>query len=425
MATPKDTQELGLTKFAPKRPKRAIFTDPFLKGLKPATPTEVRYEVLDAGTKHQLYPGFGIRVSSTGRKVFFLAYRKNGRRRRYTIGTFPQLSLADARERVLAVRRDTDYDPAREKAVRRAAPTFSELAEEFRARYVDTDEIRPSTAEGYARHLRTLDAHFGDRKVTAITIDDAEDFRDTHEETPVGTNRALEVLSRVFSWARADRKFRPFVPANPCEGLKALPETPESRVLRRGELKAVLEAANELEPRWRDAVWWLALHGCRPSDVYLRGVRRGVRWDDLDLAASEWHLPITKASTSTGAPIPRVVPLTDRALRVVERAKAYRKGEFVFPLRWDSVAAAVRKKTGQPFAPKDLRTTCATEMQRLGVLPDIIDRVQGRTPWGPRVRERYQKYAYQKEQREALEKWQRHLLSLAREPRSGRGRRKR
>jgi hypothetical protein len=416
MATPNAPQETGVTKFAPKRPKRAVFTDPFLKGLKPATRAEIRYEVLDAGTKHQLYPGFGIRVS-TRRKVFFLAYRRNGRRRRYTIGTFPQVSLADARGRALAVRQDTDYDPAREKAVRRAAPTFRELADQFRARYVDTDKIRPSTAEGYRRHLRTLTSHFGEEKLSDVTAELIEDFRDERASTPVGTNRALEVLSRLFSWGRENRELRAFLPANPCAGMKALDEEPQNRVLKRDELRAVLVVANTLPPVQRDAVWWLSLHGCRASDVYLRTVRRGVRWDDLDVEAHEWKLPTTKTK-------PRIVPLTAAALRAVKRAEAYRSGEFVFPVRWDSLAAAVRKETSQPFAPKDIRTTVATEMQRLHVLPDIIDRVQGREPLGPSVRPIYQQYAYLDEQREALERWQRHLLSLAPEPRSRRGRKK-
>lgn len=220
--------------------------------------------------------------------------------------------------------------------------------------------------------------------------------------------------SRIESYeALAERvgsvKLRPFITANPVEGLRALREPSVSRVLKRAELGLVLEAANELTPRWRDALWWLALHGCRPADVYLRGSKRGIRWDDLDLEAREWLLPITKTE-------PRVVPLTDAALRVLTRVRQYGSEELVFRLRWDALGAAVRKKTGLEFSPKDLRTTCATEMQRLGVLPDIIDRVQGRSPYGPAVRARYQKHAYLDEQRAALELWQEKLLELAREP---------
>jgi hypothetical protein len=39
----------------------------------------------------------GLRVSSQGRKTWFVMYRSGGRLRRYTLGMYPVLSLADAR----------------------------------------------------------------------------------------------------------------------------------------------------------------------------------------------------------------------------------------------------------------------------------------------------------------------------------------
>lgn len=47
----------------------------------------------------ELLPGFGIRVSPSGRKSWFAMGRVDGDQRRHTIGTFPKISLADARER--------------------------------------------------------------------------------------------------------------------------------------------------------------------------------------------------------------------------------------------------------------------------------------------------------------------------------------
>src|SRR5690349_16131886 len=48
---------------------------------------------------------FGVRVSRGGRKVFFLIYPENGRRKRVTLGTYPLLSLEAAREEALRVLR--------------------------------------------------------------------------------------------------------------------------------------------------------------------------------------------------------------------------------------------------------------------------------------------------------------------------------
>lgn len=52
-----------------------------------------RIEIWDSKT-----PGFGVRVAPTGTKSFVLLYRQNGRARRMTLGRYPALSLADARQ---------------------------------------------------------------------------------------------------------------------------------------------------------------------------------------------------------------------------------------------------------------------------------------------------------------------------------------
>ena len=47
-------------------------------------------------------PALGLRVAPSGRKTWFIMYRSGGRLRRLTLGTYPVLSLADAREQALA-----------------------------------------------------------------------------------------------------------------------------------------------------------------------------------------------------------------------------------------------------------------------------------------------------------------------------------
>jgi hypothetical protein len=42
--------------------------------------------------------GFGVRVSPTGRKVWFVVTRVGDRQKRVTIGTYPAISLAEARD---------------------------------------------------------------------------------------------------------------------------------------------------------------------------------------------------------------------------------------------------------------------------------------------------------------------------------------
>ncbi len=64
-------------------------TDRAVKLLKART---ARYEVWDSST-----PGFGVRVSPTGRRTFVFLYRFEGLARRMSLGVYPRVSLATAR----------------------------------------------------------------------------------------------------------------------------------------------------------------------------------------------------------------------------------------------------------------------------------------------------------------------------------------
>jgi len=74
---------------------------------------------------------FGVRVSRAGRKVFFVFYRAQGKKKRFNLGAYPMLSLADARKKAIRAMADIEEgsDPAKEKQEKRTAETFSELVE--------------------------------------------------------------------------------------------------------------------------------------------------------------------------------------------------------------------------------------------------------------------------------------------------------
>ena len=60
-----------------------------------------RYEVRD-----ELLTGFMVKVSSVGKKVFYLNTRINGRASRIKIGDYPLISLAEARQKAQGILRD-------------------------------------------------------------------------------------------------------------------------------------------------------------------------------------------------------------------------------------------------------------------------------------------------------------------------------
>jgi hypothetical protein len=81
------------------------------------------------------YKRFGLRVSPGGRKTWIVFYRHNGRPRRMSLGTYPETSLAKAREKARDALTSVDdgTDPAVAKVEERLAETFGELARVRRA----------------------------------------------------------------------------------------------------------------------------------------------------------------------------------------------------------------------------------------------------------------------------------------------------
>lgn len=67
------------------------FTEQGIRALKPTDTPQMDYW-------DDKVTGFGIRVSQSGRKTWFVYYRIKGTKRRYTFGTYPTLSLSEARD---------------------------------------------------------------------------------------------------------------------------------------------------------------------------------------------------------------------------------------------------------------------------------------------------------------------------------------
>ena len=352
--------------------------------------------------------GFVLRVTRTGRKTFYFRYRNSyGKYSRVRIGTYPELSLADAREkaRSLQVEVDTGEDPAEDLQRIREAPTVAVLATEYVERYAKRRKRSWKEDERLlAKHVVPL---VGDvrapelRRRQVITLVE----KLVAGGTPVQANRVLRVMSKMFNWGiEVD-----LIESNPCHNIRPPGlERRRDRVLTEAEIQLLWRSLEDENPVVAAAMRLLLLTGQRSGEV----IR--MRWSDIE--EDVWTIP-SEWSKSGGV---HVVPLSSVALQQVRRFE----GEdpvWVLPtprgegrLHDNSLshsAGRIRRKLQLPhWTPHDLRRTVATELGRLGYNGFLIGRLLGHADRS--ITAVYNRWDYLPEKREMLERWGQRLMEI-------------
>src|SRR3989442_2694485 len=186
------------TKKAAKRSKPVKLTDQYLRTIAvPLDAPDARITIRD-----MIVPRFEVRVARGGAKTFVIRYRHRGRQVRLTLGHYPALTLADARD--LAKKKlalvEQGHDPAAERRADREAPTFATLATEYIERHA---KVRKRSWKADERHLRVdVLPVLGDRVAKDITRRDVRALvEDIAQRAPVHANRILALVKGVLAVA--------------------------------------------------------------------------------------------------------------------------------------------------------------------------------------------------------------------------------
>ena len=269
--------------------------------------------------------GFGLRVTAAGARAFILNYRRrtDGVERRFTIGSYPDWSVAGAREEARKLKRlvDVGGDPVGELRTARAAATMDDLCNRFLRDHCP--KLRPITQRDYRLMIEhTLRPTFGKMKVEAVTLADVDAWhRKRTKDAPIQANRALGVLSRMLTLAS---RWGLRMGANPCKGIERNPEGKRVRYLTPDEtarLSAALDAHSNRDAV--DAIRLMLLTGSR------KGETLASRWDDFDLVAGKW----VKPGATTKQKTVHIVPLSAPAVQLLTARQ--RTSDYVFPGRSD------------------------------------------------------------------------------------------
>jgi integrase len=385
------------------------FTAKLVQNLRPGT---ARREIPDA---HM--PGLYLILQPSGSRSWAVRYRFNGKTRKHTIGRWPAVDLATARQLAAKALRSVaeQKDPGHAKAEARAAPpdTVGRVVGEFLDRHVRRN-CRPRTIAERERQFRNhVLPRWRDRPIGTITRRDAVKLLDEIVDVgPVAANRLCTTLGAFFRWCVA----RDIVAINPMIGVRPPSvERPRDRVLTANELAAVWRAADRIGFPFGDVVKLLILTGQRRAEV------AGMQWSELDLERAQWTLPAARVKNARE----HVVPLSDSALEIlatVPRVYAPR----IFTSGVGTVAYTDGKRAIDALLPPDmprwtlhdLRRSAVTHMAEIGVQPHVIEAVINHVSGHKAgVAGIYNRSTYAVERRAALSRWADHVLALA----AGRG----
>ncbi|MCM2505787.1 tyrosine-type recombinase/integrase [Aureimonas altamirensis] len=362
--------------------------------------------------------GLVLRVGPSGAKSWTFIYTAegDGEKRRVTLGRHPALTLEKARRKALdlAAAVADGGDPASDKRASREAMTFADLAGLYVERYAKRNK---KSWEQDDRLLRVeVLPVIGKKKMTAVTKRDVLDIIEAKAEAGflVQSNRLLALLRKLGNWAVAED----YIAASPAAGVKPRSKpVSRDRVLSEDEVAAIWKAlpGAALRGVTRDVFRLLLLTGQRSGEV------SGMRRSEVDVDAALWTIPAARTKNGRA----HTVPLSPAAMELVN-ARLSKAGEerdaplFAHvdePMPSNAIAHAARLKLQlfeDPWTPHDIRRTVATMMADSGTLPHVIEAVLNHiSGFRAGVAGTYNRNAYDREKRQALDMWADRLDAIA------------
>jgi integrase len=256
--------------------------------IKAARPTEKPYKLADGD-------GLALLVKPNGARLWRFRYFWHGAERMISLGAYPAVSLALARDKRDEARKQlvTGIDPSADRKAKRAAHKvlFSHYSAPWAERHDKT--LRPSTRARDARIIKAVDAELGKRPVVTITAADIvaalQAIQTRHGREYA--DRAHSFVRRVLGVPLAEGK----LPSNPAAGIDrdaALGKRAKSQK-RPGIVEPLrfAELLRAIDNYQGSLVTRVALHlqarlFVRPQTELLKA-----RWSEFDFAAAFWTIP--------------------------------------------------------------------------------------------------------------------------------------
>ena len=380
-----------------------------------AKPKEKPYKLSDGR-------GMYLEIMPNGSRYWRLKYRHCGKEKRLAMGVYPDVSLAEARDRRERARNQiaNGIDPgaakqaAKQSAKTEAVNNFEALAREWFAKY------SPAWAPGHSEKLirrfeRDVFPWIGAHPVAQITAQDLLlVLRRIESRGAVDTaHRAHQNCSQVFRYAvatgRAERD-----PSGDLRGALSPPRNANASITDTKEVGALLRAIDGYKGSF---VTKCALR-LAPRLFVRPGELRKAEWSEFDLDKAEWRIPGEKMKMR----VTHIVPLSAQSVEILRELRSLTgEGKYLFPgshskgrpMSENTINSALRRMgygkddmTGHGF-----RSMASTILNEQGWNRDAIERQLAHAE-RDNVRAAYNYAEHLPERRKMMQQWSDYLDKL-------------
>jgi integrase len=280
--------------------------------------------------------GLYLLITPSGGRLWKLKFRTlTGIEKKLSLGSYPELSLKDARARRDEARRNlaNGIDPAEKKQREikaskvSATNTFSAVAEAYIAKN-ERDGLAPNTIVKRRWFIRLLQKAIGSRPITEIQPFDVLEAVRPYEaaKNDEKAHRTLQFVGGVYRYAIANQ----LAVSDPTRDLRGALAKRQPKhhaaILEPKRVGDLLRSIDGYEgqglPITRIALQLSPYLFVRPGEL------RRAEWQEIDMEAAVWRIPAAKMKGRQE----HVVPLARQALALFEAARELTgDGRYVFP----------------------------------------------------------------------------------------------
>ena len=378
-----------------------------------AKPRERRYKIFDE-------TGLFLIVTPEGGKWWRCRYRWQGKEQTLSLGTYPKVTLRQARLAREAIQKQL-RDGVNPSEARKASDAGMQDTFEVMARAWHTARAPRWSAVHAARLLRDLEKDvfpwLGMKPIRTLTALDLKAILQRIQERGAldSAHRVLQVCGQVFRYAIAGHHAE----RNPAADLKGWLPSParthfatitEPQVI--GALIRALDGYSGSFPV-RCALRLATRLMVRPGEL------RQAEWSEFDWEAAEWRIPGVKMKMRDE----HIVPLSRQVIITLKELYPLTgRGRYVFPsirhadrpMSENTINTALRR-LGFPqeqICGHGFRAMASTRLNEQGWSPDIIERQLAHAERN-KIRAAYNRAQYLPERRQMMQAWSDDLDALA------------